>query len=1216
MANVYVSSTFQDLEDYRAKVLEALRSNRHIDIAMEHYGAQNRRPLDKCLEDVANCDLYVGLFAWRYGYIPNNQTKSITELEFEQAIKTKRPRLIFVARKSKWDLELMEMERYQEIVQLRQRVMSDRIVAEFSSIDELYGKLVSALMEWNEQQGFKAGQPILDWARYLKNILREHGPIRLNVIAGPRRAEVKPPPLVDVFVPQLGQAKLPIFDVPESVLESRREQFDQPREEDETNNEYGVAASEEIVDETDIGEEIPEGVFEVIGRERAQVIVGSPGMGKTTLIHYLMLRLSGAGEQTAIPSHLKTVPLPFLIELRQYLLSKSEDFVDYIIANIAARYDFQIERDQLEKKLNEQGGAIVFFDGLDEVFQQASRAEVIEKFKAFSRCYPNCRLVVSTRIAGYEPTELQLADFRHYTLLDFNIQQANTFIRRWYTFYTWQGDERNAAGLIQRISENPRLRELAGNPLLLTIMAILYKHQDLPEKRWELYRQATSVLLEDWDIKRKKLTKEELMPLPEGVRIGKDQKARLLQRVSYYMLERSQPNAELNAIAYHQLITIVAEFLETEYRRPPGEARDLAAEILNHLRERTYILAEIGEQIYGFVHRTFMEYFAASHIEYEFYNRKSDYSWLTKKVYGAHWKQDQWREILLLLIAMIADRGSPVEEVIEHLDTIRKKRPLYNTVFAAECLAEAGSPNQLLAGRLFEKLAGEIIAMIKSKAPTYRNFIDEALRVFAHLATTAVVPEQISGTVKRLKKINTDRSRVAAWDLEFAMKAGEARFLYALAAAKSDDKEAIRSGALLVLEREWPGRTKVREVLLETLRTSKYVRSQQVAMDILERGWPNDPEILDTIESRLGKRISYTIGARFIDYLARRWRNDERAFWLSVSIAGSKFKQLQSDDVQERIEQHTVGAIARGWADRIDLVLRLEAEANDRRQRIGRRALFEGWPEMPETGKMLKAALRPDLQPQERVELAANLRIAKPDDREITEHLLNWALGQLADDKSEELTRLYSLMAAAVYAPGPFFEFLRNNIANIHSATVRAAAICFCFGSYDLNLINGEHVELNWIYEWKGWVHDAICGLVQLIWEDFEFLPILDGWDISIPYSNIYSDLLVSGGRPVENKEVLLWMSSQAESDPAPLVRFAIMVELVHFNVNLPLVQSLLVDREANDANQVIRSLATVLRPGPPPGKYLYTNWDIHMSEHTFYKPMEVRFGWIRDRLK
>ncbi|HVG32126.1 MAG TPA: DUF4062 domain-containing protein [Pyrinomonadaceae bacterium] len=77
MAKVYVSSTFIDLRECRRKVSLILRQMGFEDVAMEYYVAGNERPVDKCLNDVAACDLYVGIFAWRYGFIPkkNNSKK-------------------------------------------------------------------------------------------------------------------------------------------------------------------------------------------------------------------------------------------------------------------------------------------------------------------------------------------------------------------------------------------------------------------------------------------------------------------------------------------------------------------------------------------------------------------------------------------------------------------------------------------------------------------------------------------------------------------------------------------------------------------------------------------------------------------------------------------------------------------------------------------------------------------------------------------------------------------------------------------------------------------------------------------------------------------------------------------------------------------------------------------------------------------------------------
>src|SRR5262249_53554847 len=156
------------------------------------------------------------------------------------------------------------------------------------------------------------------------------------------------------------------------------------------------------------------------------------------------------------------------------------------------------------------------------------------------------RVVVSSRIAGYDESGLGLAGFTHYTLLDFGLVEVGAFVPSWYKHYTLENDERDAAGLIRRVSENPRLLELAGNPLLLTMMAIIYKHQDLPEKRWQLYARCTLVLLEDWDVKRKNIDRDELLPF----HMAADQKAEILQNVAMEMLASPHGVSDLNAIGY------------------------------------------------------------------------------------------------------------------------------------------------------------------------------------------------------------------------------------------------------------------------------------------------------------------------------------------------------------------------------------------------------------------------------------------------------------------------------------------------------------------------------------------------------------------------------------------------------------------------------------------------------------------------------------------
>lgn len=149
---IYVSSTFEDLKEFRRAVYGQLRKLQMDAVAMEDYVAGEKRPLAKCLEDVADADVYVGIFAWRYGYVPkegNPESLSITELEYRAAGEHGKERLIFLLREdAPWTPSLMDAHTRagkggKQIERLREELSTRHGVGFFSTPDEL-AKEVSA----------------------------------------------------------------------------------------------------------------------------------------------------------------------------------------------------------------------------------------------------------------------------------------------------------------------------------------------------------------------------------------------------------------------------------------------------------------------------------------------------------------------------------------------------------------------------------------------------------------------------------------------------------------------------------------------------------------------------------------------------------------------------------------------------------------------------------------------------------------------------------------------------------------------------------------------------------------------------------------------------------------------------------------------------------------------------------------------------------------
>lgn len=159
--NVYISSTYKDLIVYREGVATALRQIGHKVIHMEGYTAEESRPLDKCVKDAASADLYIGIFAWRYGYIPEANPSytdlppevipgimSITEAEYHAAENI--PRLIFILADSvKWLPALMdahtEYDHGEKIRDLRKRLGEAHTVSFFTSPDQLVSQVIAAV---------------------------------------------------------------------------------------------------------------------------------------------------------------------------------------------------------------------------------------------------------------------------------------------------------------------------------------------------------------------------------------------------------------------------------------------------------------------------------------------------------------------------------------------------------------------------------------------------------------------------------------------------------------------------------------------------------------------------------------------------------------------------------------------------------------------------------------------------------------------------------------------------------------------------------------------------------------------------------------------------------------------------------------------------------------------------------------------------------------
>ena len=160
---VYVSSTVQDLREHRSAAIRVLRQMGHEVVAMEDYVAESAVPVEKVIADVAGCDVYVGIFAWRYGYVPVRGPRlkgvrpgktSVTEYEYRQAAATDGVEVLvyLLDEQAPWPAAQIDGVRDpihgESIRALRAHLQSERMVGYFTSPDGLAAQVgagVSAL---------------------------------------------------------------------------------------------------------------------------------------------------------------------------------------------------------------------------------------------------------------------------------------------------------------------------------------------------------------------------------------------------------------------------------------------------------------------------------------------------------------------------------------------------------------------------------------------------------------------------------------------------------------------------------------------------------------------------------------------------------------------------------------------------------------------------------------------------------------------------------------------------------------------------------------------------------------------------------------------------------------------------------------------------------------------------------------------------------------
>ncbi|RIK77614.1 signal transduction protein [candidate division KSB1 bacterium] len=394
----------------------------------------------------------------------------------------------------------------------------------------------------------------------------------------------------------------------------------------------------------------PEKVLQAARRKnRLLLITGDPGSGKTTLLkYYAMCCLDAAGRRNL---GLQKPLLPILLPLRK--VDPAKPFCEALSA-WATQSNRPVTPKQFDDWLHRRG-ALVMLDGLDEIGDLKKRKRVCEWIDEAANYFDHSQFVVTSRHTGYghvgygkrEIIELHTNHLRA-SVLDLDDAQQAVFLRKW--FAAVYGEKLEAADLsagaqkrelheqadqvaaairkFLALEENENLRKMAGAPVLLQIMAILWKeYHNLPPKRADLYEKCIDYLLDYRDRDREK---DLAPPLPAN-----DAKSVLRPLCWWLQQERK---TELTLTELEEKVKDRLQAID-----PKVSARDFAG----HLVERAGLLHKFGNEAAVFRHRSFCEYLAGCELAERIHREPALAQTLVD-----NFNDDWWRETVLFSLSL------------------------------------------------------------------------------------------------------------------------------------------------------------------------------------------------------------------------------------------------------------------------------------------------------------------------------------------------------------------------------------------------------------------------------------------------------------------------------------------------------------------------------------------------------------------------------------
>ena len=427
------------------------------------------------------------------------------------------------------------------------------------------------------------------------------------------------------------------------------------------------------------------------------VVLGDPGSGKTCFVkHEILAYCKPPSENSSwYERH-----LPIYVGLSEAAeLMRNEDDLLAVCSTVAARSQLQLPRPLIEQHLSD-GRAAFFFDGLDEVSRIEERVELLSSIDRLVSQYARYgnRFVLTSRPAAVQPVDIPSA-FTYLHLKGLSDQEIRILSERVLTTRLGTSemgplsmDERGLIDkLLEHVSNTPGLRRISRNPLLLTLLVLIFANTgSLTARRHLVYTQAVKTLV---TVRHRESMDQVLSEADLRTSLGK---------LAFAIYRR-----EINELPTRQEVVRLLKASNGNRNGAIAEGLD-ADEFIRRVAESTGILVvhsrstspDRSDDVVSFMHYSFLEYYAAV----GFLARDFDVE-LADLATHPH-----WRDVVTLMFGLRSehhDVTGHIRGLIDHadpLEAVTNERLLIAFECALECDVPPQSTQNLLAAGVAESL--------------------------------------------------------------------------------------------------------------------------------------------------------------------------------------------------------------------------------------------------------------------------------------------------------------------------------------------------------------------------------------------------------------------------------------------------------------------------------------------------------------------------------